>query len=937
MWRNVFAGLACVGLGFSCLLAQAAPVSWVSGVGGDWLAAGNWSSNPALPGITDQVTINQPGTLTITLSANAPEINSLSMSENLSINTTAQLVVGSGGGSISGTIDLTTGGRLVSKTGTLNIFGTVNNDVSGLMASAGGKMLFAPGVLTTINGRSDGRTNLSSDDANSVLDLSNVTTFTGGGFANSLLSATNGGKIEMENVGTIVTGATIAEASGTNSVIDLTALTTFSRDITTDFGELRATNGGALITPNLTTIGNRVGVQIDGATSSIGLSNVTNADTVTFRALNSGVISLSSLTSYVADTGGSTFRANGTGSKLDMTPLTNFDGGTFATSLVEASINGLIEMENLTTIDTGSHVFHATTGGTINLSGLTTMTRTNFADAAILRASDSGTILSPNLATLGSLSVQIDGATSTINLGNLTSVDGTSFIASNGATITTPALTVYSGNSGVSNIFATGTDSLVEMSSLTTFSGGTFNRTNIVATGGRVEIDNVTQILNGITNIEANDDGRVVLTDLTTFSRSFNSDAGRLRVTNGGKIESPNLTSVSDVNVEVSGFTSSVDLGSLTSASFTNFTASNGGVISAPAMTSYVAGNLANIRAESGGSIDFSGVTNFQGGLFFNNDIIANGGTIDLDSVAAITVGATDIRATNSGNIDLSSLTTIAPNYLGDGRILLADTNGIIQLNTAGKTTISNTEISINTGGELHGQEIELSTGANFQAIGTVQADLTNSAGTLRPGFANQTGTLDIDGDFVQMGVGSLRIDASSILQHDVVNIDGDAELGGNLHITPLAGFTPVYGVGIDIINVIGSIDGTFSSISWDGFFGWRAEYLPNVVRLIAEFGADFDEDGDVDSDDLQVWQTNYTMTSATHTDGDANDDGLVNGRDFLIWQKQYTGPLMVSAAAAVPEPGYLGLLGLGSALVFLRHFRLQDCTADFPCEAVVQ
>jgi hypothetical protein len=919
MWRNIFAGLAYVGFGFSCLWANAAPVSWV-GPSGDWHTASNWSSNPLIPGITDQVTINQPGTLTISLLATAPEINSISMSENLTIDTPSNLVIGSGGGSISGAINLTNG-RIISKTGTLNILGTVNNDLSGLTASAGGKILFAPGVLTTINGRSDSRTSLVSDDTNSVLDLSNVTTFTGGGFVNSLLSASNGGKIEMENVSAITSGSTFVEANGVNSVVDLTALSTFGRDITADVGVLRATSGGVLVTPNLTTISNRVGVLIEGATSSIGLGSVTSADTVSFRALNGGVISLSSLTSYVADNGGSTFRANGTGSKLDMTPLTNFDGGTFASSLVEASINGLIEMENLTMIDTGSHVIHATTGGTINLSGLTTMTRTNFADAALLRASDGGTILSPNLATLGALPVEVDGMTSSVNLASLANVNGTSFISTNGGTITTPVLSSYSGSSGVSNIFATGTGSLVDMSSLTAFSGGTFNRTNVIATGGRVEIDNVTQIVSGITLIDANDGGRVVLTDLTTFSRSFNSDSGRLRASNGGVIDSPNLASVSDVNVEVSGATSSMDLSSLSSASFTNFTASNGGIISAPAMTSYVAGNLANIRAESGGSIDFSGVTNFQGGLFFNNDIIANGGTIDLDSVASITVGATDIRATNSGHIDLSSLTTVAPNYLGDGRFLIADTNGTIQLNATGTTTISNTEISISTGGELHAQEIELSTGANFQAIGTVEADLTNSAGILRPGFANQNGDVQIDGDFEQSGIGSLRIDASSILQHDVVNISGDATLGGNLHITPLSGFTPVYGTGIDIMNVTGLIDGTFSTITWDGFFGWRAEYLPNVVRLIAEFGADFDEDGDVDADDLVAWQTNYSMTSANHEHGDADDDGDVDGRDFLIWQKQYTGPGLLAASTTVPEPGCMSLVGLGSAVVFLRRF----------------
>ena len=925
---------ACVGIGFSSLGVQAAPVSWVSGSGGDWHTATNWSSNPLIPGFTDQVTISQPGTLTITLSATAPEINSLSMSENLQVTVASDLVVGSGGGSISGTINLQNG-RLISKTGTLNILNTVNSDVSGLSTSVGGKMLFSPGVLTTINGRSDNRTTLESDGASSLLDLSGVTTFNGGGFVNALLFASNGGKIEMENVAAIVNGATFVEATGTSSVIDLTAMTTFSRSIFTDLGELRATNGGALITPNLTTLSNRVGVEVNGATSSIGLANVTNADTVSFRALNGGVVSLNALTSYVADNSGSTFRADGTSSKLDMSTLTNFDGGTFVTSVVQANNGGLVEMENVTTLDTGAYLIDATTGGTINLSALTTLTRTNFADVARLRAAGGGTIITPNLATLGTLLVEVDGATSSINLTSLTSADSVRFTASNGGVLQPAILTSYSGGSAGGTINANGVAAIADFSSLTTFQGGTFNRVDMIANnGGRVELDNVTQITTGATNVEA--DGvasRVVLTDLTTFSRTNFADTGRLRASNGGTIDTPSLTTLGPVSVDVIGASSSIDLNQVTSVDSTSFTASNGGVISAPALATYTSGSGSSLRADAGSTIDFSSVTSFQAGTFFNTDIFALGGTIDLGGVTAITTGAADIRATDGGLVDLSSLATIAPNYLGDARILQADTNGTIQFNSFGTSTISHTEMSINTGGEMHGQEIELSTGANFQAIGTVVADLTNTAGTLRPGFNNATGELDIAGDFAQAATGTLRIEASSVLQYDVINVTGGATLSGNLHIIPLAGFTPVYGTGLDIIGVTGNITGAFSSLTWDGLFGWRVEYLPNVVRLLAQFGADFDEDGDVDGDDLLRWQTNYGMTGADHMDGDADGDDDVDGRDFLTWQRQYTGPgvlvsaLSLSPAAlnsVVPEPDTL-VLFLGGLLVGARR---RVCTA---------
>ena len=84
---------------------------------------------------------------------------------------------------------------------------------------------------------------------------------------------------------------------------------------------------------------------------------------------------------------------------------------------------------------------------------------------------------------------------------------------------------------------------------------------------------------------------------------------------------------------------------------------------------------------------------------------------------------------------------------------------------------------------------------------------------------------------------------------------------------------------------------------------------------------ADFDEDGDVDSADLDLWQAGYgTSSTAVHMDGDANGDLDVDGTDFLIWQRQLSLSAPISAAsAAVPEPtSFLlatlaGLYGLGA------------------------
>jgi hypothetical protein len=62
--------------------ARAATVSWLPDADGLWITATNWSSNPALPGAGDDVTINVAGDRLITLSGGSSQtINSLVSNE----------------------------------------------------------------------------------------------------------------------------------------------------------------------------------------------------------------------------------------------------------------------------------------------------------------------------------------------------------------------------------------------------------------------------------------------------------------------------------------------------------------------------------------------------------------------------------------------------------------------------------------------------------------------------------------------------------------------------------------------------------------------------------------------------------------------------------------------------------------------------------------
>jgi beta-glucanase (GH16 family) len=86
------------------------------------------------------------------------------------------------------------------------------------------------------------------------------------------------------------------------------------------------------------------------------------------------------------------------------------------------------------------------------------------------------------------------------------------------------------------------------------------------------------------------------------------------------------------------------------------------------------------------------------------------------------------------------------------------------------------------------------------------------------------------------------------------------------------------------------------------------AVHLDDVkfMNLNLAAGADFNLDGEVNGEDLAMWQQGYGMTTgATRDHGDADGDGDVDGRDYMAWQQQVTTaePLSSVEAVSVPEP----------------------------------
>ncbi|MBN1853016.1 MAG: lamin tail domain-containing protein [Pirellulales bacterium] len=96
---------------------------------------------------------------------------------------------------------------------------------------------------------------------------------------------------------------------------------------------------------------------------------------------------------------------------------------------------------------------------------------------------------------------------------------------------------------------------------------------------------------------------------------------------------------------------------------------------------------------------------------------------------------------------------------------------------------------------------------------------------------------------------------------------------------------------------------GTFG----DAAASWRpATPTPGSVMFEYPSPGDFDTDGDVDRNDLNIWESGFgTTAGARWSEGDSDEDGDVDGFDFLIWQQHYSGTASVGLAAD-------GMAGMG-------------------------
>jgi hypothetical protein len=331
----------------------------------------------------------------------------------------------------------------------------------------------------------------------------------------------------------------------------------------------------------------------------------------------------------------------------------------------------------------------------------------------------------------------------------------------------------------------------------------------------------------------------------------------------------------------------------------------------------------------------------------------------------------------NAGNIGVTGRGTINANYTGSGAIIpngpltignssstagFATTGQIIAftqpltLNDADAAELGSlTSIGLGAtpGSILANNGIAIGAGETLAGFGTVNTpnvsfrplvnngSITGTTTTERismPGYVTGAGSLTnvtISGtyspgnSFETVSTNNLTLAVQSTLMmqmrgttpgngHDKIVDAGTLTIGGQLQVSYVNNFNPSLGDTFDLFD-FATTTGTFYDLSLpalDPGLIWNTSqlYTSGVLSVASGFlEADFEEDGDVDVNDLDRWQNKYGETGLTHDQGDADGDGDADGRDFFIWQRQYTGKLFLTAEnIAVPEPGTLLLALLG-------------------------
>ncbi len=301
----------------------------------------------------------------------------------------------------------------------------------------------------------------------------------------------------------------------------------------------------------------------------------------------------------------------------------------------------------------------------------------------------------------------------------------------------------------------------------------------------------------------------------------------------------------------------------------------------------------------------------FSGGWTLSTGVLnLNGGSLPSDRAA---VGGASQVLHGTTNVDHEGLFNIPTTFAASSQVNMADNDDVLRLSMDSSVLVGAT---FSGDGQLvnsKGATLTISDGA------TIDVDLQN-AGTIVIGASPSSATVV---SFDQTSLGRLDIEIGGLLagsEYDQLIVSGEAILDGFLDVSLIdlgeGVFSPELGDAFEIL-VADSVSGSFSTENLPSLavgLMWNVNYgVSNVVLEVGKmFSADFDVDGDVDTDDLAQWQGDFGLNGESDADADNDSDGA----DFLAWQRQFgSGVGLLAASTTVPEPGACLLLISGVAM----------------------
>lgn len=628
---------------------HAEKIYWLPDSDGSWANAANWTSDPGLPGITDEafIDVGGPGsTRTVTLDNHSANIENLFSRENLKLDNRASLWV-QNHAEIEQALDIS-GVSEFRSYGDVTTTGAVSVDV-GIVSVQNGGSFVAQGPISLNQAEIHAQDNAS-------IEFHNVSSMLFGNNVNIYpdIKAETGASILYSGLSTLQflegDSAEIQARSGGNIVFNgVNKLEVVEDQIANN--RLQAVD-----------LGSRIDLSQVTQITAPNASNTARVD-LALTAGNGGVVELSALqSSDHAD-----FYAYGVGSKINANSMTSFTDGQ-----LRVADGGIIGVGALNTID-GSSV-HASNGGSINLDKIVSYQ------------------VNPNVIGDTRNSFIADGSGSQIMLDNLLTVSGTlnstpdfDIDALNGGSVSLSSLSNFSNETLAAK--AEGLGSLVSLNALTELQG-TDRTIHYVgaADGGTTDVTALTSA--SWTQVWARGAGSKVNHALQSLSN------GTLSVSEGATINTNQLSNIDGSNLYAR------DGSTLSLAQVSSYNSDRGVAFSETAF-----------EAEGAGSVlDVSTITLATGGLSSsfgsrNWGISAiDGGQVLLNNLPSINEGGTDVLADGANSlVELSAIRQIDGHNGSSNSSLEAINGGEIRLSSSAAADISmnRVDITLNNDGSI--------------------------------------------------------------------------------------------------------------------------------------------------------------------------------------------------------------------------------------------